>query len=324
MSADALVHLLTAGRQPSEDDTVVDEGRIRLDAIQYVRTLRDRWVAVPAAELRNFVTDGRHVHLKGQQGIFKPAEMSDPLSITSTIDSSYADETSVQGSRVLYDFAPRSREHENDGLKRCAEAELPLIYFLQTKRKPNPEYIVFAPVFVVGWDDGTRRFLVELAEQSVIAAEKPTAREMELPALESLRRPEALFDAKPLTKSYVPTTVQRRLHQARFRNDVLAVYSERCAVCVLRVRPLLDAAHVVADREPTPQIVINEGLALCATHHRAFDANIIRYDSTYMIRVELPERAPVGDGERSMLLAFDGKLMSLPSDSRWWPVPLDR
>ena len=68
---------------------MLDETRIRLEAIHYVRDLRERWVAVPASELQHFTIGGRRVFLKGQQGIFKPAELSDPLSITSTIDSPY-------------------------------------------------------------------------------------------------------------------------------------------------------------------------------------------------------------------------------------------
>ena len=141
---------------------LLDETRIRLDAIHHVRALRERWVAVPASELQQFESDGRPIFLKGQQGIFKPAELSEPLSITSTIDSPYNDDP--QESRILYDFLPESRDHENEGLKRCAEAELPLIYLLQVKRRPR-EYVVFAPVFVVGWDDGAKRFLVDLSEQ---------------------------------------------------------------------------------------------------------------------------------------------------------------
>ena len=127
---------------------MLSETRLRLDAIHFVRALRERWVAVPAAELRRF-----RIHLKGQQGIFKPAELSDPLSITTTIASSYTHDT-IEGSCVYYDFV---RDHENDGLKRCAEAELPLIYFLQVKARPA-EHVVFAPVYVIGWDDERRRF----------------------------------------------------------------------------------------------------------------------------------------------------------------------
>jgi putative restriction endonuclease len=300
---------------------VLDETRIRLDAIHYVRALRDRWVAVPSSELQHFTTGGRRVFLKGQQGIFKPAELTDPLSITSTIDSSYTDNP-IEGSRVLYDFLPTSREYENVGLKRCTEAELPLIYFLQVKRKPNPEYVIFAPVFVVGWDDQSRRFLIDLSEQRPGEVPSPPAltRQLTLPAI---RTPESPMEIREMSKSYVITTVQRRLHHARFRNAVLRAYRDRCAVCGVRMRPLLDAAYVVPDRDPRPVISVNEGLALCATHHRAFDAHILRYDSDYRVRIDLPERFTAGEGERAMLLAFEGKKLELPEDEELWPDRVD-
>jgi len=296
---------------------VLDETRIRLEAIHYVRDLRERWVAVPSSELQHFTTGGQRVFLKGQQGIFKPAELSAPLSITSTIDSQYTDDP-IEGSRVLYDFLPPSREFENVGLKRCAEAELPLIYFLQVKRRPNPEYVIFAPVFVIGWDDTTRRFLIDLSEQKPgeVTSPPPVTHQLTLPAI---RTPHSPMEIREMSKSYVITTVQRRLYHARFRNAVLKAYRDRCAVCGLRLRPLLDAAHVVPDRDPQPVIAVNEGLALCATHHRAFDAHIIRYDSDYTIHIELPERFSAGQGERDMLMAFDGKKLELPEDEELWP-----
>jgi putative restriction endonuclease len=297
---------------------MLDETRIRLEAIHYVRDLRERWVAVPSSELQHFTTGARRVFLKGQQGIFKPAELSDPLSITSTIDSPYTDDP-IEGSRVLYDFLPPTREHDNMGLKRCAESELPLIYFLQVKRKPSPEYVIFAPVFVVGWDETSRRFLIDLSEQrpGEVASPPPLTRQLTLPVI---RTPGSPMEIRELSKTYGVTTVQRRLYQARFRNAVLRAYRDRCAVCGLRIRPLLDAAHVVPDRDPQPEISVPQGLTLCATHYRAFDAHILRYDSDYRIHVVLPGRLTPGEGEEAMLLAFEGKKLELPADEKLWPI----
>ena len=296
---------------------MLDETRIRLEAIHYVRDLRERWVAVPASEVQQFTTGGERIFLKGQQGIFKPAELTSPLSITSTIDSRYTDDP-IEGSRVLYDFLPATREFENVGLKKCAEAELPLIYFLQVKRRPSPEYVIFAPVYVVGWDDVARRFLIDLSEQKPgeVVSPPPVTRQLTLPAI---RTPQSPMEIREMSKSYVVTTVQRRLYQARFRNAVLKAYRERCAVCGLRLRPLLDAAFVTPDHDPQPVIAVDQGIALCATHHRAFDARILRYDSEYTIHIELPDRFNAAQGERDMLLAFDGKKLELPEKEDQWP-----
>lgn len=287
---------------------------MRWDAIAYVLRLREKWhAAIPASELKQFVSGGTPIFLKGQQGIFKPKEMSLPLSIRSALDSPYTD-TLIDGRRILYDFAPSTREHENDGLKRCAELSLPLIYLLQLKRKPNPEYQIFAPVIVTNWDDATKQFTVDLQPQ-LEALLEPVSVESDLVADASL--PEAI------AKAYATKTVERRMHQAKFREKVLTAYRERCSVCVLRVRPLLDAAHIVSDRDPKPTLVVNEGLSLCATHHRAFDAEILRYDERFRIEIDLPERTRIGEGERRMLLHYRGTQLHLPKDESLWPVIRD-
>jgi putative restriction endonuclease len=279
-----------------------NESKARLDAIAHVLALRRRWHgAIPASELRQFASDEQAYYLKGIQGIFTPAGWSAPLSLLSTLSSPYVD--APHAGRVLYDFAPRSREADNNGLKRAHDEELPLIYLLQVKGKPKPEYEVFAPVYVVGWDDAARRFDIDLAQELIVAP-----------------RTDIIADASVLAKEYRDATVRRRLHQARFRNNVLEAYRDRCAVCVLRIRPLLDAAHIIADADPTESLRVSEGLALCATHHRAFDARIIRYDSDYRIHIELPPKTPVGEGEERMLVAFDGRPLQLPRSEIFWPI----
>jgi putative restriction endonuclease len=288
---------------------VLDETKIRLDAIHFVRSLRERWAAVPAFELRQF-----RVHLKGQQGIFKPAELTEPLSITTTIDSRHTQDT-IEGSRVLYDYV--SRESDNVALRRCAEFVQPLIYFLQVKKRPAVEYVVFAPVYVIGWNDDSRCFLVDLSEEKPGNVVSPAPAERQL-QLHVMRTPGSPSEIRELTKSYAITTVQRRLYEARFRNAVLDAYRDRCAVCGLHVRALLDAAHVDGDRDPKPAIDVREGLALCATHHRAFDANILSFDAEYRIHVRLPDRA--GEGEQTMLIAFDGHELLLPTDETLRPI----
>ncbi|MPZ54406.1 MAG: hypothetical protein GEU79_17050 [Acidimicrobiia bacterium] len=68
--------------------------------------------------------------------------------------------------------------------------------------------------------------------------------------------------------------VRQRRHQASFRVSVLAAYRERCSICRIRHRPLLDAAHILPDREGGVPEVTN-GLSLCKIHHSAFDARIL-------------------------------------------------
>ena len=69
-----------------------------------------------------------------------------------------------------------------------------------------------------------------------------------------------------------------RLHQHRFRVTVLHAYRERCAACALREAVLLQAAHIIKDRDPGGAATIANGIALCAIHHLAYDKNLMGID----------------------------------------------
>src|SRR5690606_12988074 len=76
--------------------------------------------------------------------------------------------------------------------------------------------------------------------------------------------------ADPVTeirRSYVTTTVRQRIHQRAFRERVLRAYQEQCALCRLRHEQLLDAAHIIPDKEPEGRATVTNGLALCKFHH---------------------------------------------------------
>ncbi len=73
-------------------------------------------------------------------------------------------------------------------------------------------------------------------------------------------------------RRYVTSLVRRRLHQRSFRERVLRAYRQQCSFCRLRHAELLDAAHIVADREERGEPLVRNGVALCKLHHAAFDA----------------------------------------------------
>ena len=80
--------------------------------------------------------------------------------------------------------------------------------------------------------------------------------------------------------------VRQRLHQATFREAVLAAYDGRCAISGLPEPRLIDAAHILADAHETlGQPVVQNGLPLSKIHHTAFDANLIGIDPNYRIHV---------------------------------------
>lgn len=64
-------------------------------------------------------------------------------------------------------------------------------------------------------------------------------------------------------------------------------YQNHCALCNLRHVELLDAAHIIGDKEDIGDPIIPNGLALCKIHHAAFDNNLIGISPDYKIKVRL-------------------------------------
>ena len=79
---------------------------------------------------------------------------------------------------------------------------------------------------------------------------------------------------------------KRGLHQATFRDAVLAAYRGRCAISHLPEPRLLDAAHIVMDAdEQLGQPIVSNGLPLTEIHHAAFDAHLIGVGPDYPTHV---------------------------------------
>jgi putative restriction endonuclease len=86
-------------------------------------------------------------------------------------------------------------------------------------------------------------------------------------------------------REYATRAVMQRLHQQQFRRLVLTAYREQCAICRLRHIELLDAAHILPDRDPRGDPVITNGLGLCKIHHSAYDAYILGIDPDARVHV---------------------------------------
>jgi len=283
--------------------------QIRVAALARAAELRRQWDDhVPAAEIEcGFEFEGQRVRLVGPgMGIFKPRQLGDgPISVRTQLASSYADEPLEGGAGLRYDFAPRAREYDNDGLKRLCALGRPLIYLIQVApRARGSEYAILAPVFVAGWDDRRRTF--EISFHAV-------------PALSPIPTEVGEYvGSDRVEPAYRMQELRARLHQAHFRRLVLQAYRHRCSVCELRVRPLLDAAHIVPDHEAGDASVQN-GLGLCVLHHRAFDRGLLRVRPDYTVRIA-PEASPPGDDFAVRALReFDGGRLVLPRDRALWP-----
>ena len=88
-------------------------------------------------------------------------------------------------------------------------------------------------------------------------------------------------------RRYAILATRRALREISFRSRVLTAYGHSCAMCGVQLG-LLDAAHIlpVAHAESTDGT--DNGVALCALHHRALDGKLVTFDARFRIRVKRP------------------------------------
>lgn len=118
------------------------------------------------------------------------------------------------------------------------------------------------------------------------------------------------------------TVRRRRTRDPAFRSRVLVAYEQRCAVCGFDVRLGgaqigLDAAHIQWHQAGGPDTVEN-GLALCALHHKLFDRGA--FTLTLSFHVALSERVHGSTGFDTHLLAFHGRPLRSPQSPRYLPA----
>jgi putative restriction endonuclease len=232
-----------------------------------------------------FMFGAERVPLMGPQGIFKPRVCEIPLSITTSPNSPYTD-SEAGPYLVSYAYRGMDPEHpDNRGLRLAMERRLPLVYFYGAL--PG-QYLAAWPVYIVGDDQTGLHFKVDVGEASRITdlAQAGVHRTGE--------------NRDEIRREYITATVRRRLHQQRFRVQVLNAYREQCAICRLRHQELLDAAHIVADADDEGDPVVSNGLALCKLHHAAFDNFFMAIRPDYRIEVR-----------RSILEESDGPMLQV-------------
>lgn len=212
----------------------------------------------------------RKIPLVSPQGIYTPAGLSVPLSITTVPSVSrrqrpYDDQVTDDG-LILYRYRGTDRRHrDNVALESAARLGTPLIYF---KGVLPGLYEAYAPVYVVDFDPDKLLFTVAAdAEESIAVAI-------------------GLDPSTMARRRYITRLMRQRMHQVEFRARVIKAYRTSCAVCTLHAHPeLLDAAHILPDSHPSGEPVISNGLSLCKLHHAAFDTNLIGVRPDYVVEV---------------------------------------
>ena len=133
-------------------------------------------------------------------------------------------------------------------------------------------YLASWPVFVTGDDPARLRFVMQVDTPALALAAAPG-----MVAVSE--------DESEARRAYVTRSVRQRLHQVAFRERVMRAYAYQCAMCRLRHRELLDAAHITPDTDPEGEPVISNGLALCKLHHAAFDSLFFAIRPDYTVEV---------------------------------------
>lgn len=147
-----------------------------------------------------------------------------------------------------------------------------------------------------------------------VTADDPAARAVVLePGLPVQDMQHGGLVSGPDVRAYATREARLRLHQQRFKLDVMRAYRHRCAICTLRERELVQAAHIVPDVEPEGIAAVVNGLALCAIHHLAFDRNLLGIDPDGVVHIaDRLLREIDGPMLRTGLQGFHGERIALP------------
>ena len=249
---------------------------MRMAAFEHVRMLGEVHDHLTATELKpGFVFQGERIPLiNPQRGIFKPQQMRYLLSIKTVFPKPggkvwYDDQREVhrqifEGDETI-DYAFMGLDPDaadNRWLREAYEQQIAVIYFLGIA--PG-RYQAILPSFITGWDVKSLKARVAfgMGDQNVVVPPD-----------------------NPIERRYALRQVKQRLHQASFREAVITAYQGRCAVSRLPEPMLLDAAHIVEDKnELLGQPLVSNGIPLSKIHHAAFDAHLIGIDPDYRLHV---------------------------------------
>lgn len=274
------------------------DGRARRAAMEWLdrQTTPDTPI-VYRQDLLDFKFEGQRFPLIDQRlGIRKPKGMAAALSILTTYTSEgkrapYEDAIGPDGFLRYKYQGTNPQLHTNKGLHDANALKLPLIWFFGVQ--PSA-YLPFYPVWVIADEPQQLQVAIGLDESQISLAQR----------VDSLT---------PLERRYSERVNKQRLHQPVFRERVIYAYKGSCAICRLKHAPLLDAAHIIPDRDERGVPAVSNGLALCKIHHAAYDSNIlgIRPDLIIQVREDILHEVD-GPMLRHGLQEMNGVPLSLP------------
>ncbi len=218
--------------------------------------------SIAAGDLGTYRVDGEPLRLVDPQGrgIRNPKDLDSTLSVRTTLGGSYEDGDYRNGVWE-YHYQAASEEGDNSKLRRAWKTQAEIVYFDEVVRG---RYMAICPVRVIA--DNRERRTFTLALDAFVTLGDPS-------------------DDSPIERAYRDATVRQRIHQPKFRARVLSAYATQCTVCNLRHVELLDAAHIVADKDDWGDAIVTNGMAMCKIHHAAYDRNLLGVTPDYGIRI---------------------------------------
>lgn len=249
--------------------------QLRLAAFAELRRLADRRGAVTSDELNaGFEFEGERIRLwDSRRGIWRPRQLGKDGAALTVVTAPprpgktppYDDQVGSEADWFLYRYEGTDPGHWTNAAVRRAHAERrPLIYLHGIT--PGLYEPIF-PCSVVA--DNPAKLAFHLMAEGAGRVVSPDKME---------------FGVTP-QRAYATAAVKVRLHQRRFRELVISAYRVSCAMCLLRHDELLDAAHILPDRDERGRPEVPNGLCLCKIHHAAYDANIVGVDPDYRVHV---------------------------------------
>jgi putative restriction endonuclease len=264
---------------PVEDE---HDRLLRAAAFDRIRDLSRRYDdLVPLDALKQgFTFGGTRVSFGSFfSGIYRPKEMHGPAALALVTappkagkPAPYEDTFDATAGTFSYRFrdpassSPRARgqaEADNVKLIEAHRRGVPVVHF---RGIAAGQYTPLAPVFVTAID-------VHARTASLVVG---------LPMIDTTS---AGLISDEITRRYATREAAYRLHQHHFRRAVLRAYRTRCTICELKEATLLQAAHIIEDRDPLGGATVVNGLALCAIHHLAYDRNLVGIDPDGLVHI---------------------------------------
>ena len=271
----------------------MDQTQLRERIMQDLTQLFEKNGCVTRDQLSSYEIDGKPYRLVDQsRGIWNPKFLDSTLSIISDPDSHYRDHHRDDG-LIEYAYQKGNAGGVNTKMRTAMENRDPII--LLTKIATGV-FVPTMPVYIVGDDPISNRFLIAVDEAMVVLANNAGS-------------------ISPIQKKYAEAIVRRRLHQPEFRGRVMRAYNTQCAICSLKHGELLDAAHIMPDAHELGVPCVSNGIALCKIHHTAYDQNFVGISPEYRVHINSDLMAEKdGPMLKHGIQEMNGRMLMLPSN----------